>query len=243
MNQSKEDERKRFEYDFSGRLKLERLNLPTPSIGFDTDYADSNTNFAWIGWQASRQSSHSEPVARLYVDSYSNAHVEVYGNVKDITADVFLAAPHQVSQSEPVAWRHKRFPAEIYGSLEDFAYDYATTDEAEPLFLAAPHQVSQSEPVAWRHKRFPAEIYGSLEDFAYDYATTDEAEPLFLAAPQQAIPSGWKLVPIEPTKEMLDSGFEIDLEEETPEHYEVFLRQIYSGMLSASPTAPIESDK
>jgi hypothetical protein len=198
MNQSKEDERKRFEYDFSGRLKLERLNLPTPSIGFDTDYADSNTNFAWIGWQASRQSSHSEPVARLYVDSYSNAHVEVYGNVKDITADVFLAAPHQVSQSEPVAWRHKRFPAEIYGSLEDFAYDYATTDEAEPLFLAAP---------------------------------------------QQAIPSGWKLVPIEPTKEMLDSGFEIDLEEETPEHYEVFLRQIYSGMLSASPTAPIESDK
>jgi hypothetical protein len=50
--------------------------------------------------QAARQSSQSEPVARLYVDSYSNAHVEVYGNAKDIIADVFLAAPQQAIPSE-----------------------------------------------------------------------------------------------------------------------------------------------
>jgi hypothetical protein len=39
--------------------------------------------------------------------------------------------------AEPVAWRHKKYRAELYGSLADFAYDYGNTEQAEELFTRA----------------------------------------------------------------------------------------------------------
>jgi hypothetical protein len=110
----------------------------------------------------------------------------------------------------------------------------------------------QGEPVAWLIKN-AIKPDGTVGDDVVinkpDVTWASAYKPLY-AAPQQVdrqqaclAPSGWKLVPINPTKAMLDAGFEIDLEEETPEHYEVFLRQIYSGMLSASPTTPIGHNK
>jgi hypothetical protein len=63
-----------------------------------------------------------------------------------------------------------------------------------------------------------------------------------LAAPQQAIPSGWKLVPIEPTDEMKEKGWEAYRDSNKPAPYNM-LTDAYKAMLTASPTAPIESDK
>jgi hypothetical protein len=104
-DQSIEGERKRFEYDFSGRLNLERLNLPTPSIGFDTDYADSNTNFAWIGYQAARQSSQSEPFAyinplflELKEKGALGAEIAFF-KPSDRCLPIYLAAPQQAIPS------------------------------------------------------------------------------------------------------------------------------------------------
>jgi hypothetical protein len=65
---------------------------------------------------------------------------------------------------------------------------------------------------------------------------------LYLAAPQQAIPSGWKLVPIAPTDEMKQQGWEAYRDSNKPAPYNM-LTDAYKAMLSASPTAPIESDK
>jgi hypothetical protein len=46
---------------------------------------------------------------------------------------------------------------------------------------------------------------------------------------------GWKLVPIEPTEEMIGMGCEIDLEDETPELYDKYIKEIYQNMIAASP--------
>jgi hypothetical protein len=72
-------------------------------------------------------------------------------------------------------------------------------------------------------------------------APTFMGEPK-LAAPQQAIPSGWKLVPIEPTDEMKEKGWEAYRDSNKPAPYNM-LTDAYKAMLTASPTAPIESDK
>jgi len=59
-------------------------------------------------------------------------------------------------------------------------------------------------------------------------------------APQQAIPSGWKLVPIEPTDEMKEKCWEAYRDSNKPAPYNM-LTDAYKAMLSASPTAPIDN--
>jgi hypothetical protein len=126
----------------------------------------------------------------------------------------------------------------------------------------ASRQSSQSEPVAtaWKFRtRFKLDgdwfkwgncnLTGSWEivqglldyaeqkqDYQVEYVSFVESH---LAAPQQAIPSGWRLVPIEPTVGMKDAG-------EWRIRNLHSAESVYKGMLSAciaSPTAPIESDK
>jgi hypothetical protein len=70
----------------------------------------------------------------------------------------------------------------------------------------------------------------------------ETGKPSDLAAPQQAIPSGWKLVPIEPTEEMITAA--CDCQDHDPaDDYDSEIFHAYKAMLNASPTAPIESDK
>lgn len=57
-----------------------------------------------------------------------------------------------------------------------------------------------------------------------------------------SIPKGWKLVPVEPTLEMLHDASEVDLEEETPEAYQEYLRAIYRRLVDAAPTTPVQQD-
>ena len=58
--------------------------------------------------------------------------------------------------------------------------------------------------------------------------------PLYLH-PSLAIPEGWQFVPKEPTESIILAGCEIDLEEETPEHYRAFVAEMYRAMLAAAP--------
>jgi uncharacterized protein YbdZ (MbtH family) len=126
-----------------------------------------------------------------------------------------------------------------------FAHAQMSEKEIAESAWQAARQSSQSEPVAWKligtdGKR--SAVTDSIENVAEAIKLNSVGReinviPLY-AAPQQAIPSGWKLVPIEPTKEMVIAGFAKMLEvgkRETAEHYR--------AMIAASPTAPIESDK
>jgi hypothetical protein len=45
-----------------------------------------------------------------------------------------LMAWHNEQLGEPVAWFNEDYPAERYGDLEEFAYDYGSTDKARPLY-------------------------------------------------------------------------------------------------------------
>lgn len=45
-----------------------------------------------------------------------------------------LMAWHNEQLGEPVAWFHEDYPAERYGDLEEFEYDYGSTDKARPLY-------------------------------------------------------------------------------------------------------------
>lgn len=54
-----------------------------------------------------------------------------------------------------------------------------------------------------------------------------------LAAPAPAVPSGWKLVPVEPTREMNRAGFDA--------HRATGLTgEIWRAMLTAAPTPPVQ---
>jgi hypothetical protein len=118
-------------------------------------------------------------------------------------------------------------------SCDYFTGDFNLTVFLEEMLkLIEARQSSQSEPVAYR---WYEEKYG-------DYNYSDVPNPhrqceAVYAAPQQAIPSGYAIVPIEPTEAMLD---EIHLVHEFSREA---LKARYKAMLSASPTAPIERDK
>jgi hypothetical protein len=82
----------------------------------------------------------------------------------------------------------------------------------------------------------------TIKKVDYDGAFITHKITEFLAAPQQAIPSGWKLVPIAPTDEMKQQGWEAYRDSNKPAPYNM-LTDAYKAMLSAAPTAPIERDK
>ena len=57
----------------------------------------------------------------------------------------------------------------------------------------------------------------------------------------QAVPDGWKLVPVEPTEEMLPAGRDTPLsglEEDAPDDY----KAVFKSMLSAAPPPPEQSN-
>lgn len=53
--------------------------------------------------------------------------------------------------------------------------------------------------------------------------------------PAQAVPDGWKLVPVEPTEEMLDALFENGMQDEDDD----LIRSAYSALISVAPAAPV----
>lgn len=68
-------------------------------------------------------------------------------------------------------------------------------------------------------------------------AVLDEVARLNAAPVQQvSVPDGWKLVPVEPTPEMIDAAAEIDVE--PFDNIDDELCAIYAAMLAAAPSAP-----
>jgi hypothetical protein len=112
----------------------------------------------------------------------------------------------------------------------------------------AARQSSQSEPVGQVIRaRVIDRVDGSQEKLGMadiDWSLVKDGDLLY-AAPQQAIPSGWKLVPIEITYEMRQAAYEVDEHDIPPSLVtgEQRLKAVWKAILSASPTAPIESDK
>jgi hypothetical protein len=102
--------------------------------------------------------------------------------------------------------------------------------------LREARQSSQSEPVARYEADKSSYGFRKLSD------KLKNGDLLYLAAPQQAIPSGYALVPLIPTDAMLRPFVECE-EKDLILAYRTMLIINGKSELSASPTAPIESDK
>lgn len=138
-------------------------------------------------------------------------------------------------------------------ALEIIEGEWPADDEiASPVMYTLREALAQpeQEPVAWMmfgvdkptrvilHK--PSDEHKKVFSCIFPLYTHEEpneyglrGESLYLhPAP---IPEGWKLVPKEPTESVILAGCEIDLEEETPEHYRAFVAKMYRAMLDATP--------
>jgi hypothetical protein len=129
---------------------------------------------------------------------------------------------------------------------ERYGLDFEPLDNASRRYdcfqaylagMQAARQSSQSEPVAGYVSKLPITNPQSIRADANDVFNI----PVY-AAPQQAIPSGWKLVPIDPTEAMVDAGWKANINSTKPAPYNM-LKEAIKAAISASPTAPIESDK
>lgn len=110
-----------------------------------------------------------------------------------------------------------------YGDGKDgpgYANQAALLGRIDALLAEHDAQPERGEPVAWRT------IYSTGEGtHSHEYNETGDGEPLYLVAQQAAVPPGYVLVPIEPTKQMYIAGLDAD--------GTVF--GIYKAMIAAAP--------
>lgn len=120
-------------------------------------------------------------------------------------------------------------------ALEIIEGEWPADDEiASPVMYALREALAKPEqdPVAYRTvNNVGAYVYHSADRLPNEYGLRGEALYLHPAP----IPEGWQLVPKEPTESVILAGCEIDLEEETPEHYRAFVAEMYRAMLDATP--------
>jgi hypothetical protein len=113
----------------------------------------------------------------------------------------------------------------------------------------AARQSSQSEPVANKQTPYAncqfqiCDLPGQCKGAGRCHHPVTVADIRNLAAPQQAIPSGWKLVPVELTETMRDNAAKCRLNGQGVDAIYAAILSAVDYELSASPTAPIESDK
>ena len=126
-------------------------------------------------------------------------------------------------------------PSQISSSAEPFGYfkaepfgwtDCAETDDGAIALYTAP-PVSDVEPVA-----YVTGVYGGHTTVA----PIDAAQvlrvgmALYTAPPAPSVPDGWKLVPVEPTPEMMRSGMNVPFNKAARHN------AVYRAMLAAAPT-------
>lgn len=106
--------------------------------------------------------------------------------------------------------------------------------EAQELILSATANIEQPQveqkPVAWHvNYRGSCQVYNSLENIG----TSDcIVTPLFTHPPK--VTDGWKLVPIEPTPEMINAAHNCKLPESRKWH--TVIKEKFAAMLAAAPT-------
>lgn len=168
---------------------------------------------------------------------YSCAYCGVIENDK-------LTACHCLPYGKPQLWNtHKVFPA-----IPDCDPD---SDEAPKLISPTPSPVvavqewdeqaykAACESVEYWKRRFQ-ESENALEKIRNDMAPMYMGEPLITSS-AVAVPDGWKLVPIEPTEDMLDSYeyvggscYSCSQQLASPDD----VRRVYKEILLSAPTPP-----
>jgi hypothetical protein len=98
----------------------------------------------------------------------------------------------------------------------------AEIDTAMDALAIAIEQMEKAEPVAWMDSEL------ALCDC--DQRLPDDI-PLY-AHPASTVPEGWKLVPIEPTREMLRASYSVGVPKCTADQY---IMMQYKAMLAAAP--------
>ena len=141
-------------------------------------------------------------------------------HVESVVADLIetaLAAAPAAPQQQPFGY----FKTEPFGWV-----DCAETDDGAIALYTAP-PVSDVEPVA-----YVTGVYGGHTTVA----PIDAAQvlrvgmALYTAPPAPSVPDGWKLVPVEPTPEMMRSGMNVPFNKAARHN------AVYRAMLAAAPT-------
>lgn len=104
----------------------------------------------------------------------------------------------------------------------------------------------QAKPACYAHRLINT-LSGTVYPWAYGLderkpdecsGFTVEVKPLYSVSPAPAVPDGWRLVPVEPTDEMLAAAMECDdvvFDKEDDTAFCVQFDNIYSAMLEAAP--------
>jgi len=119
-------------------------------------------------------------------------------------------------EAEPVAWTW-----EIYGGGNMYAKIKPESLDARPLYTAPPSPVSV--PAAYEH----------TEDFSEYHDGWNACRSAMLQGAygnSPVIQDGWVMVPVEPTKEMIDAGWSYYMTTKSPSSLGV-----YGAMLAAAP--------
>jgi hypothetical protein len=131
---------------------------------------------------------------------------------------------------------------DIYEQRWQVTFSPATIRKFITKFLEA-HLAEHSEPVAWRWSESDgARWFGWTTQWEnYEFAKQHYHVELAYVAPQPAVPAGWKIVPIEPTSEMIILGGEVyfdttRLEKQGSTTFDQNSAiSIYTAMLAAAP--------
>lgn len=108
-------------------------------------------------------------------------------------------------------------------------YD-AVLQQIDAALASMTHHITDEQIAKLHDSMFPAPYDGHANVIRFARAV------LALAAPAPAVPSGWKLVPVEPTDAMVQAAHHIDLSY-MPGQEGADRAAVYRAMLSASPAA------
>ncbi len=134
----------------------------------------------------------------------------------------YKASEKRISELEKQLESEKEMNHILTCELEQLRTNPMTQTNERALFAALAHTQEHVEP-----------IYIIGKGWQCDVMPPDSTK-VYLHPPKQplAVPSGWKLVPIEPTPEMIKQAFYI------AQNPNSLIKDAYKAMLNATPTPP-----
>ncbi|WP_105624047.1 DUF551 domain-containing protein [Cronobacter malonaticus] len=140
-------------------------------------------------------------------------------------------------------WQHDYDPVEDKEQYDMFGLGVVAMDE----LLALRKEREKAEPVAW----VPKSQIDLLKKFRMVEADMSSMQrfdetPLYTAPPAPVVPEGWKLVPLEPTQEMIDAHVEGVQSGGIQKGYRAMLdaapAPVDAGWIACSERMPVEKD-
>lgn len=135
------------------------------------------------------------------------------------------------------ALRKFRVKLEYYDEDGDLVFETTDVVRAEDLAaLAAAEQAQEAQPVAWMRSK-DLEHLASMSGGASSFQVANVSfsgwrVPLYTSP---TIPEGWRLVPIEPTREMMQAGLSVKAFGREDWHSWDDPLAVYRAMLAAAP--------